>query len=105
MGYTMPLVVPIQAIANQTLEIVFDQQRYILRIVEILGNMAIDITLNATPLITGARIVADNLTILYPYLRGDGGDFSFSTQANATPYYTEFGLTQFLIYFSADEIS
>ncbi len=100
----MSKIIELQPIATQTLEITINSQRYSLRIVEIGGNMAADVLLNDVSIVRGVRLVANNLVILYPHLRGVGGDFMMSTQDDEIPYYTSFGLTQFLIYLAPDEL-
>lgn len=100
----MSKIIELQAVATQTLEATISAQRYSLRIVEIGGNMAMDILLNDVSIVRGVRLVANNLVLLYPYLRGAGGDFMISTQDDEIPYYTKFGLTQFLIYLPPDEL-
>lgn len=101
----MTEIVPVDVLPNQTLEIVFDTQRYRLRLHEINGNMAIDVVLNNVDIVRGMIVPASALLIQYRYLRGAGGDFAFITQDDQLPYYTEFGKTQFLVYYEPTELA
>jgi hypothetical protein len=64
--------------------------------------MACDIEVNNTPIITGFRLVPGAPLIPYPYLFD--GNFILLTRNQEYPNYNFFGINQFLIYASQEEI-
>ena len=101
----MSEIVPIDPIANQTIDIVFDRQRYRLRLHTSNDNTAIDIVLNDVAIVSSQICPSSSLLILYKYARGAGGDFAFLTQNDDVPTYSEFGNTQFLMYYTPIELA
>jgi hypothetical protein len=65
--------------------------------------MAIDIIRNGTPIISGSRMVPGYPLIPYNYL--EDGNFTMLTEDDAYPDYSQFGISQFLIYASQAEIA
>jgi len=101
----MAVIVPIEAIPNQSLDFNAEQQVYKLRLHVVNTNIAIDIARNGTQLQSSRVCPAGALLIEYDYLRGSGGDFGIITQNDEIPVYTQFGVTQFLVYYFSDELS
>ncbi len=64
--------------------------------------MAATIARNDSTLLTGARIAGG--TPLIPYRYQEAGNFIFEAQGGEVPYYTRFGVTQFLIFATAAEL-
>jgi hypothetical protein len=106
-------IVPLANIPNQTLSITLDNNFWQIAVYAVcatydeFGNasnvvMAMDLTLNNTPILTGQRVVANFRVIPYRYL--ESGNFIFDTGGNDMPDYTQFGITQNLLYYSQSEL-
>lgn len=114
--------IPLQNIANQTLNIVLNNNNYVIRLhacedsittgsivdrtaLESLGTsiVAVDITENNEVIVTGMRAVCGTPLLPYPYLQGDG-NFIFVTNNDEYPNWRLFGVNQYLIYASPSEI-
>lgn len=97
------LNLPISALPNQEFQVVLDQNSWDISIKATNGIMAVSLTLNNNIVIQGARAVAGALIIQSQYL--ESGNFFFITQNYELPDYTQFGITQSLIYVSAQELA
>lgn len=97
--------IPITAVANQKLTIQLEQVRY-------------DITVKSIPFISTCTIVRDGVTVvdnirclanqpLLPFQsqENQSGNFIWITQNEDYPEYTQFGITQFLLYITATEMA
>ena len=58
---------------------------------------------DGTTLVSNMRITAG--TPLLPYRYQESGNFLMTTDGEAIPYYDQFGITQFLVYLTADELA
>ena len=65
--------------------------------------MVMDIITNNVPTILGQRLISGYPVIPYRYL--ESGNFVFVTQNDDLPDWTQFGITQFLVYATSDEIA
>lgn len=92
----------IETIPNQTISYQENENFYELTFKEINGLMAVDVTINGDIILTGQRIVSD--VPLIPYQNLQNGNFVITTDNQEYPYYTQFGITQFLNYASQQEI-
>jgi hypothetical protein len=97
-------IVPIQQIPNQTLSIVLDNDRYDIDLKSTKTSTIANISRNEILLIEGVRCVGATPLIPYKYLRVGSGNFIFSTPKELIPYYPNFGIDQFLFYFSESEL-
>lgn len=97
--------IPLQAIANQELSIPLDGSRFVLRIKEANGGMACTIVRDGVTVAQNARMVADAYILQAEHQQGGVGNFFIATQSEEIPYYDQFGLTQFLVYVTPDEIA
>ena len=99
----MPQLVPIQAIPNQELTTTINGVTYdiVLRTVD--DFTAVSITINGVDTIDGSRTPAG--APLLPYKYEENGNFMF-TNSNSykMPYYTNFNITQVLLYYSPAEL-
>ncbi len=107
--------IPLQALPNQSLSIQLDNNNFDLAIHSCNTNpdalntqvMSITISLNSTetPIIIGSNIraIPNNFLIQADYLK-IYGNFIFATQNDNYPDYTQFGITQYLYYFSYTEL-
>lgn len=96
--------VSLAAVANQTLFIQLDERAYTIT-VHASGNgvMTADITRDSVVLLQGGRITPGMPLLPYRYL--ESGNFVLITDADALPDFEQFGVTQFLVYLSADELA
>lgn len=95
--------VSIAAVPNQTLFVQLDQQAYTISLRTTGSDVAVTIVRDEITLVEGSRIVTG--TPLLPYLHQESGNFVLSTQDDELPDYSQFGVTQFLTYLSADELA
>jgi hypothetical protein len=94
--------VQLQAIPNQTLSVQISNNNYDLSIRSISNTsdiMMFDISINSVLIIQGQRAVAGYPIIPYQYL--ENGNFVILTANDDLPNYTQFQITQYLIF--ADE--
>ena len=89
-------------IPNQAFSVTLNSVRYDIRIYLAANVMCCDLSINGTPIITGIRLVSGALIIPYRYL--ENGNFLITTLNDELPWYEEFEATQFLIYFTQDEL-
>ena len=94
--------IELQPIPNQSFTLTLDNDRYELTIKESRGTVAADLIRDEVSLYRGLRIVAG--TPLIPYTYRQTGNFIITTENGEIPYYTRFGITQFLIYASPAEL-
>lgn len=89
---------------NQSFSIVLDGSRFDISLRDIGADlMAVTIARDGVTLLDGARLVAGTPLLPYKYL--ETGNFIFLTQGDAYPYWTEFGVTQSLLYLTAEEVA
>lgn len=95
-------LIPLQAIANQKFSITLDGNNFTIELRYTNGVMSISIDLNSVNIIQGYRVVAGMRVIPCKYQ--EAGNFIFTTQSFALPDYTQFGVTQQLIYATQAEL-
>lgn len=95
--------IALAAVPNQQLMIQLDGRIYEITVREANGVMAASITRDGVAVITNTLAVAG--TPLLPYRYQEAGNFLFTTENEDLPYYDQFGLTQFLVYVTADELA
>ena len=105
--------VPLQAIPNQNLSIQIDQINYNITLASCGSNFAnadnslyitaVTILINNTLVVSGVRAVAGFPIIASVYL--ENGNFVFVTNNGDYPNYLQFGIDQFLIYASPEELA
>lgn len=104
-------VIPIQAVPSQTFSFIdpnTNQWDIAARFVGQpvagvnIGQIAFSFTFNGSVLIQGVTAVAGYRIIPYDYL--ENGNFVLVTQGQQIPDYTQFGLTQTLVYLSESDI-
>jgi len=101
----MPFQITIDAVPQQTFTLLQDDVSYEVMITETRGVMSISFSLDQVVAISNSRVFTDSFLIPYRYLEGDGGNFIITSEADEIPYYTEFGITQFLFYLTAAEMA
>lgn len=99
------LIVPLQAIPNQTVTVTLNNQVTQLNIYQTYGGLFIDVYLENTLVIGGVIAENQNRIIRSAYL-GYSGDFAFiDTQGSNDPDYTGLGTRFFLTYLTEDELA
>ena len=96
--------IPIENIPNQSLSIQLDEVRYGIRFRDIGGMMSADISIDDQLIIEGLRVVGGYPLIPYKYLEGEGVNFIFLTELGDRVYWDQFGVSESLLYFSADDL-
>lgn len=97
--------VPLQALANQELSIPLGGARFVLTIKEAAGGMVCTVKRDDVVLIQNTRLVADAFVLPYQYLHEGFGNFFMATQNEALPWWEQFGVTQFMVYATPEEIT
>lgn len=95
--------VSLAALPNQSLTIQLAERVYDIHVREANGVMAATIARDGVTLVSALRITAG--TPLLPYRYQEAGNFVMTTEGDALPYYDQFGVTQFLVYLTAEEVA
>ena len=95
---------PLQAVPNQAFSALLDGLSYRITLKQATGVMVATISIDDEEVISGSRFFADSPLIPYPYIENGGGNFVMTTEGDALPAFDQFGVTQFLIYVTADEV-
>lgn len=95
--------IPLQQIPNQSFSIILDNNSWGFLIKTVEDMTVVSLTLNNVDILDSARAVAGGFII--PSLYEEAGNFFFVTQNQELPYYTNFKVTQQLIYISAAELA
>lgn len=95
--------VGIAALANQELTIQLDERFYAIALRDVGGTSAATIARDGEVLVSGLRITPG--TPLLPYRYQESGNFILTTDADALPDYTQFAITQFLVYLTDAELA
>lgn len=91
------------ATPNQSLSVQLDARQFDIDLRECVGVMSATITRDGVALVTNLRITAG--TPLLPYRYQESGNFLMTTEGGALPSFDQFGVTQFLVYLSTDELA
>ena len=91
------------ALPNQNFFVQLDGSAYAITIRQASGCVIASVSRDDVTLIEGARVVTG--TPLLPYRYEEAGNFILTTQNDDLPDYTQFGVTQFLTYLSADDLT
>jgi hypothetical protein len=99
----MSFNIPLQAVPNQSLSVVVDGLSYVL-LLKTAGSVTIvTVVRDNETLISSTRAVFG--APILPYLYLENGNFIFTcTTEDTLPIYTSFGVTQFLSFYTADEL-
>lgn len=96
-------VIPLKVIPNQSFSIVLDNSVWNFIIKTTNGIMSVTISLDNVIILEGIRAVANEVIIPAKYQ--EAGNFLFLTQNFQLPDYTQFGITQLLVYVTAAELA
>lgn len=98
--------ISLMQIPNQSFSIRLDESWFNVRINSMdNGACVVSIDRDNVTVISGVRAMPNSPLIPYQYLEGTAGNFAFVTRNGEYPTYTEFGVSQALIYASAEEIA
>lgn len=100
----MMQIIGLNPVPNQQLTVVLDGVLYNLTLRLTNGCMSVDILRAGEVIVSGQRIVAGQPFLPYVVLEGQYGNFVMLTQDGDLPDYTQFGLTQVLVWATAAEI-
>lgn len=95
--------IPLNAIPNQIFSIDLDNHSYNISIKLAINVMVASIIRDNIPIIISVRLTPWNSLIPYPYL--ESGNFALVTANDEYPIYTQFQITQFLVYASQLELN
>jgi hypothetical protein len=102
-------LIPLITDSNQSLNITLGGDNYFIKINDVNNTddelnvlMASTIQRNNIDIISGFRILAGEPLIPFKYK--ENGNFIFFTNNDEFPDYRQFGITQFLYFFDADEL-
>lgn len=94
--------ISLAAVPNQSFSVVLDSNAWDLTIKTAGNIMTATISFNNILLVSNARIVAGYPLLNYTSL--ENGNFIITTLNGVYPFYTQFGISQFLLYASQAEI-
>lgn len=94
--------ISLQTLPNQNLTTTLNNNNYAIQLKNCGGSMVVTIIRNGVTLVQNLICVAGTPLIPYQYL--EDGNFLFLTNDSELPDYTQFGITQFLIYASPSEL-
>lgn len=100
----MSNIVTLDAIANQSFFVNLEGFRFEIAVKSSNTSMFVSVSRDDVTLIDNVRAVGGTPILPYEYLEGDAGNFMFDTPNEVIPYYTNFGVTQFLVYLTASEV-
>lgn len=94
--------IPIQAIPNQQFNIVLDDNRWDITIKSTKGTVSVTLIRNGQVIVSNARAVAGMRII--PAIYQEAGNFAIISQNQSIPEYSQFGVSQFMLYLSEAEL-
>lgn len=97
------IIVPLQAIPNQSFSIVLDNNTWGLKLKTVEDTTVVSMTLNGITVIDSARAVSGSFIIPSEYQ--ESGNFLFTSASFQLPYFDQFGVTQALVYLNAAEMA
>ena len=96
-------LIPVQPLPNQSFSTTLGSDLYDLKFITCVNITACTILRNKQLIVLNSRVVPNMPIIPYKYL--EAGNFMMLVRSGQYPIYSEFGVTQFLIYASADELA
>lgn len=98
------LQIPIANLPNQRLSVRIDSVVYDFWIRAAGSLVLADVTRDGVTVIQGQRIVPGAALVPYRYLLPENGNFYVLTEGEAYPDFELFGISNFLLYVTADEL-
>lgn len=97
------ITLSLEPIPNQSLTFQNNGLFFSLTFKSIQDMVYASVSVNNVVIVANTRCVASALIIPFEYLE-DGGNFSIVTNDNDNPDFNQFGVTQFLLFYSALEL-
>lgn len=97
------LQIPVQQLPNQSFTVLLDSNQWDVTLKTVEDTTVASLTLNGADVLDSARCVAGSFLIPSEY--EEAGNFFFVTQSEQLPYYTQFNVTQSLVYITAAELT
>lgn len=97
-------VITLQAIPNQSLTFTADNHFFEVSLKACQDMMIATVSRDNVTIIAGSRCVAGAMLLPYRY-QEDGGNLAIVTDPGDAPWYEQFGVTQFLVYYPAAELA
>lgn len=95
------ILLKIQAVPNQTLSVDIDGVSFDISL-KTAGTIIADITVDQVVKVQGAKCLPNKPIMPYEYL--EHGNFFFITENEEYPDYTQFNISQSLVYLTVDEM-
>jgi hypothetical protein len=95
-------IIPLDPIPNQSLSLTLDNNVYDIVVKQTSTCISMSLSINGEVILSNQRIINGTPIIDYAYLQN--GNFLLLTSNEELPDYTQFGVTQFLIYASQAEL-
>lgn len=95
--------IPLKAVPNQSFTVTLDNNQWDFTIKSTNGTVSVSLTRNNVVILSNARAVGN--TKIIPAEYQEAGNFMIVVQGFHLPDYTQFGVTQTLIYISAAELA
>jgi hypothetical protein len=95
-------VIPISAIPNQQLSVILNDNQWNITLRDTNGTISVSLTKNSEVIVQNARAVAGMRILQSRYQ--EEGNFAIISNNQTVPDYTQFGITQFLVYITPDEL-
>lgn len=96
--------IPLQAIPVQQFNISVGGSIYDITFKSFKSLTFVDLLKDQNTLLSSSRVVPGIPLIPYLYLEDGGGNFIFITKSEEYPIYEKFGVNQFLLFFSRQEL-
>ena len=100
----MSFIIPIDILPNQKLSVTLEGFRFDISLKSTDTSTLVTIARDDELLIENIRSLGGTFLIPFEYLEGDAGNFFFEVQNEEIIYFTNFGITQRLIYLTAEEV-
>jgi len=94
--------IALQTLPNQSFTIQLENKLYDIAIKVVQNTMVVSLTRNNEIILSNMRVVAGQPVIPYKYL--ENGNFIFLTDDEELPFYTQFGISQRLLYVTIAEL-
>lgn len=95
--------IPLSALPNQNFTVTLGDDAYNFTLNTCVNITTITLFRNQTLILSGERVPP--LTPIIPYEYLESGNFIFVTKNEEYPIYSEFGVSQFLMYVTQDELT
>lgn len=96
--------IPLESIPNQQFNIPLGGSIYDITLKTFKNITFFDLLKDQNSLLSSSRVVPGIPLIPYTYLEDGGGNFIFITKSEEYPIYHKFGMNQFLLFFSRQEL-